>query len=181
VDPADQYLGLVKLGHDVFVQSVAPAALVRLRPGAVGTTPPPTPTPKSDEERDPSVDLEMETFVGRDDGAARRRGRPLEIYPLIKKPSAPFPDMITVGRTPNNDIVLKDSTVSRLHAFFRMRDGRWFVGDGGSKNGTFLEGQPVPARRERAVEAGQIVRIGELQLTFYTAEELYKMLSLVTA
>jgi hypothetical protein len=183
VDPADHYLGLVKLGHDVFVQSVAPAALVRLRPGAVGTAPPPlakAPSAQYDAEPESSVDLEMETFVGAEDGGMRRRGRPLEIYPLVKKPSAPFPDMITIGRTPNNDVVLKDATVSRLHAFFRLRDGKWFVGDGGSKNGTFLEGAPVPARREREVASGQIVRIGELQLTFYTAEELFKMLSLVT-
>ena len=184
MDPADHYLGLVKLGHDVFVQSVAPAALVRLRPGAVGTAPPPLARPPSVAvDEDPSsVDAEVETFVGHGEGVPqRRRGRPLEIYPLVKKPSAPFTDMITIGRTPNNDVVLKDATVSRLHAFFRLREGKWYIGDGGSKNGTFLEGAVVPARRERELLAGQIVRIGELQLTFYTAEELFKMLSLVAS
>jgi hypothetical protein len=178
VEPADHYLGLVKLGREAFVASAAPAALVRVRPGAEalasGTTPPP-----GEDSRDSSVDLHMDTYVGTPGGKGVRQRR-LEIYPLLKKPSAPFPDMITVGRTPNNDIVLKDSTVSRLHAFFRHRGAAWQVADGGSKNGTSLDGAPLAPRKERPVESGQVVKIGDLELTFYTAEELFKMLSLVT-
>lgn len=171
MDPADQYLRLVKLGRDVFVQSVAPASLVRVRGDLAAGV--------EDSARDQSIELDTETFVGNDQGK-RRPSRRIEIYPLVKKPSAPFPDMITVGRTPNNDIVLRDATVSRLHAFFRHKDGRWYVADGGSKNGTFLEGTPLPARKDREIDSGQGVRIGDLAMTFYTAEELFKMLSLVT-
>ena len=46
----------------------------------------------------------------------------LEIFPLTKKPGASFPDRITIGRTANNDIVIADTSVSRLHAYVR-RDG----------------------------------------------------------
>jgi hypothetical protein len=185
VDPADHYLDLVKLGRDAFVASAAPAALIRTRPDAGATTP----APDGDAGRDSSVDLDTETFVGDNVGRpGRRKSRRLEIYPLAKKPAAPFPDMITVGRTPNNDIVLRDSTVSRLHAFFRHHrapDGarggeKWEVADGGSKNGTFLDGQALSPRREKPVGSGQVVKIGDLELTFYTAEDLFKLLSLVT-
>ena len=177
MEPADHYLGLVKLGRDAFVASAAPAALVRVRPGTSLDSG--GPSTHDDPSRESSVDLVMDTFVGSADGQPRRQRR-LEIYPLIKKPSASFPDMITVGRTPNNDIVLKDATVSRLHVFFRHRGATWHVADGGSKNGTFLDGAPLSPRRERVVESGQVVKVGDLELTFYTAEELYKMLSLVT-
>jgi len=176
VEPADHYLGLVKLGRDAFVASAAPAALVRVRHDVSGGRLPPT---LDEPHRDSSVDLAIDTYVGVPSGQGRRQRR-LEIYPLIKKPSAPFPDMITVGRTPNNDVVLKDSTVSRLHVFFRHRGAIWQIADGGSKNGTFLDGAPLAPRRERVLDSGQVVKIGELELTFYTAEELFKMLSLVT-
>lgn len=181
MEPADRYLGLVKLGRDAFIASAAPAALVRVRPdsslGTAGTTPPPG---LDDGGRESSVDLNMDTYVGPPAGHGKRQRR-LEIYPLLKKPSAPFPDMITVGRTPNNDVVLKDATVSRLHVFFRHRGATWQIADGGSKNGTFLDGKPLAPRRELGVDSGQTVKIGDLELTFYTAEELFKMLELVTS
>jgi hypothetical protein len=173
VDPADHYLDLVKLGKDAFVASAAPAALIRTRRDAS------TPAP-DDASRETSVDLETETFVGAPDGRGRRAGRKIEIYPLAKKPNAPFPEMITVGRTPNNDVVLRDATVSRLHAFFKQKGGVWQIGDGGSKNGTQLDGVALAPRREKQLGSGQIVKIGDLELTFYTAEDLYKLLSLVT-
>ena len=176
MDPADHYLDLVKLGKDAFVASAAPAALIRTRRDPTAPTPP----PDSDGTRDSSVDLETETFVGTPDGKGKRKGRKLEIYPLAKKPNAPFPDMITVGRTPNNDVVLRDATVSRLHAFFKHKGEQWLIADGGSKNGTSLDGHALQARREKPVGSGQVVKIGDLELTFYTAEDLFKLLSLVT-
>jgi hypothetical protein len=185
VDPADHYLDLVKLGKDAFVSSVAPAALIRSRPDPSAVTP----MPDVDASRESNVDLDTETWIGDADGPGRRRSRKLEIFPLAKKPNAPFPDMITVGRTPNNDIVLRDATVSRLHAFFKYKttqapDGSrtyvWQIADGGSKNGTSLDGLALAPRKERGVSSGQVVKIGDLELTFYASEDLFKLLTLVT-
>jgi DNA-binding NtrC family response regulator len=47
-------------------------------------------------------------------------------------------DAITVGTAPNNDLVLKDETVSRYHLELRRIDGRIIVQDHGSTNGTKL-------------------------------------------
>lgn len=172
MDQAEHYLQLAKLGLDGFLASAAPAALVRARPDAGANV---------DDElrRDVSVDLELdleiETMVAEMEGYRRRIAR-VQVYPLVKKAGASFPDMITVGRTANNDVVLRDVTVSRLHAFFRHRDGKWVVADGGSKNGTRLDGAPLEPRRERDVDSGQVVRIGDLDLTFYTAAALFRVL-----
>jgi hypothetical protein len=38
----------------------------------------------------------------------------------VRKVQSTFPDMITVGRTANNDIVLADMSVSKFHAFFAV-------------------------------------------------------------
>jgi hypothetical protein len=173
VDLTDRYLGLARLGRDAFLAAAAPAALVRVRGRPAGA-----PASSDEPSRDSSLDLDVDTHVGEPEGGGRRARR-LEIHPLVKKPSAPFPDMITIGRTPNNDVVLRDATVSRLHAFFRLRDGAWYVADGGSKNGTSLDGAPLAPRKECAIDAGQVLRLGDLPLTFYPAAELFQVLSLL--
>jgi hypothetical protein len=114
---------------------------------------------------------------------------PIEVYPIAKKPGAPFSDMVTVGRTSNNDIVLNDVTVSRFHAYFKcvnkdptkggakQPEQRWIVCDAGSKNGTKLEGSRLDARREAPIESGAVVRFGDVDGTFYTADELFEYLT----
>jgi hypothetical protein len=50
---------------------------------------------------------------------------------------------VTVGRAPDCDCVLNDPTVSRSHARLGMRDGRWYVRDLHSSNGTWVNGRRV--------------------------------------
>ena len=48
---------------------------------------------------------------------------------------------MTIGRNPDSDIVLSDPLASRQHARIAASDGRWFVADLDSLNGTFLNGE----------------------------------------
>ncbi len=45
----------------------------------------------------------------------------------------------TAGRRPDSDIFLDDVTVSRRHAEFLRREGRFVVRDVGSLNGTYVQ------------------------------------------
>jgi len=99
-----------------------------------------------------------------------------EIFPLTKKRGAAFPDRITIGRTSNNDIVLNDTSVSRLHAYVKHTSDRWLVADAGSKNGSTLRGAPLEPRREQALPSRAQLKIGDVDLTFYTAVDLYAAL-----
>jgi len=69
---------------------------------------------------------------------------------------------VTVGRAPENDVVVKDATLSRTHlAFDRGPGGAWRVRDAGSSNGTLLEGSalgtaPVELRSGAALQAGNV-------------------------
>src|SRR5512133_4129494 len=50
---------------------------------------------------------------------------------------------VSIGRDPTNDLVMESAAVSREHAALTFRDGRWYVEDRGSFNGTFLNGTRV--------------------------------------
>jgi pSer/pThr/pTyr-binding forkhead associated (FHA) protein len=103
-------------------------------------------------------------------------GEPLVVVVTKNKENA-FQRRITVGRTSNNDIVLDDRSVSRFHAFFEQHEGNgWTLTDAGSRNGSFVSGRRIAARKPVALSNGVAVRIGAVQLTFYSAAGFLELL-----
>ena len=94
----------------------------------------------------------------------------------IRKRQDVFPEMITLGRTANNDMVLNDATISKFHAFFRQIEDRWEVVDVGSRNGTKVMGRPLVARQPAVVVPGTRIRFGTVDLTFHNAREAWDAL-----
>ncbi len=79
---------------------------------------------------------------------------------------------LSLGRGPDNDIVIDDATLSRLHLLFTRDAAGWSVRDAGSTNGTTVEGArlgPDPV----ALPTGAKVVAGSVRLTFYDAAGLY--------
>lgn len=70
---------------------------------------------------------------------------------------------VRIGRDPANDIVLSDLRISRHHAEVRRDGSSFFVVDLGSRNGTFLNGQPVS---RAALSPGDMVSVGRHELVF---------------
>jgi len=70
-------------------------------------------------------------------------------------------DEMTVGRSPGCGVSLPDTTVSQLHARLFRRDGRLWVEDLGSTNGTWVNRVPVAApvvlRRGDRLQLGSTV------------------------
>jgi serine phosphatase RsbU (regulator of sigma subunit) len=62
---------------------------------------------------------------------------------------------ITLGRHPECDIVLEAAAVSRQHARILLVDGKFYIEDLNSRNGTFLNGRPL-VRRELLREHDQL-------------------------
>ena len=63
-----------------------------------------------------------------------------------------------LGRSFRACLPLEDERVSREHAQILMREGRFFLSDMGSTNGTFLNNEEV--RGEVEVTSGDVIRIG---------------------
>ena len=85
------------------------------------------------------------------------------IYPLID-------DEYTIGREASNMIVLGDGSISSKHAVVTRTAEGWTILDLASRNGTFVNGEPVKDRR--ALADNDIVRLGKVILTFNVAGEV---------
>ncbi len=75
----------------------------------------------------------------------------------------PLQAVTALGRAPSCTLPLDDSFVSATHALLTWRDGRWWLRDAGSTNGTFLNQQAV-VDGEVPVEYGDVVGLGRLRL-----------------
>lgn len=63
----------------------------------------------------------------------------------LRKFTAQFTGKVTVGRSKNNDVVVDDSRVSKLHAYVTAADGVCTLIDAESSNGTFHNGVRLPS------------------------------------
>jgi transcriptional regulator with GAF, ATPase, and Fis domain len=82
-------------------------------------------------------------------------------------------DVIRIGKAPENDLVLADETVSRVH-FEIVRDAKgYLVRDMKSTNGTFLDSAEV---KEAYLRAGSVIKAGEVELKFTPFEERIEIL-----
>lgn len=72
----------------------------------------------------------------------------------------------SIGRSPECDILISDSSVSRKHASITLRDGRYHLEDEGGRFGSFVNGKQVT--KSAPLEHGDEVRIGNVSLRFET-------------
>ncbi|MCE9574479.1 MAG: sigma 54-interacting transcriptional regulator [Deltaproteobacteria bacterium] len=82
-------------------------------------------------------------------------------------------DVFQVGKAPENDLVISDETVSRVH-FAIVRDAKgYLVRDMKSTNGTFLDGAEI---KEAYIRAGSVIGAGASELKFTPFEERIEIL-----
>ena len=75
-------------------------------------------------------------------------------------------DNVAIGRDTGNDLVLESAAVSRDHAGVMFRDGRWYLEDRGSFNGTFLNGTRVQPGTPLPLRHADRIGIGTKTLIF---------------
>ncbi len=171
MDAAAQYRHLLQLGREEFLAAAAPAAFVRYRGDSEGLAEHATTL-----TMDQNSETVEETLPHHKDYGPSLGSADLEVYPLTKKAGASFPDRITIGRITNNDIVINEHSISRLHAYVRLVGKSWVVADAGSKNGSWLGTSPLEARKECKLPSRAVLRLGDIDLTFFLAADLFAAL-----
>jgi phosphoserine phosphatase RsbU/P len=92
-------------------------------------------------------------------------------------PLYPFP--FRIGRAPDNDLVLRDSRISRNHARIALTDGMHVVEDLGSRHGLWVNGERIDKRR--VLRGSERIEFGipdgyQLQFT-HSGDELQRFIS----
>jgi hypothetical protein len=116
------------------------------------------------------------------EGAATSGGIPFNpkadfvVFALRKKLEAEGEDeLVWVGRSEENDVVIPDESISAVHAFFRRdAEGRFYIQDVGSRNGSYVNGESIPPQglgEAVLLKSGARVRMGSVKMTFLPAAE----------
>jgi pSer/pThr/pTyr-binding forkhead associated (FHA) protein len=92
----------------------------------------------------------------------------LRLRPAQGEPIEIAADRTLIGRDKTAEIRLKESSVSRKHATIERRGPQWFITDGGSANGTFLDEVQVA---EGVLRDGQTLRLGAASFKVEIEEE----------
>jgi hypothetical protein len=89
--------------------------------------------------------------------AGEQRGQVYELHQAV----------VRIGRAPENDLLLGDPSVGRLHAqFIRLEDGTYGIEDTGSANGIVLNGQRLNRGEIQPLQDGDRIQLGAAVLVF---------------
>ena len=75
-----------------------------------------------------------------------------------------FGDSISIGRSDDNDIVIRDGYVSHRHARVELMNNLYVIEDLGSVNKTYVNGQEIAGRQY--LQSGDIISIGTVTFQF---------------
>lgn len=81
----------------------------------------------------------------------------------------PLGEIVTIGRSPGNNLVLPDGQVSRNHALIRREGEEYLIIDLGSANGTFVNDKPVTSATP--LRSQDVIRMGESVFVFHDAAD----------
>jgi pSer/pThr/pTyr-binding forkhead associated (FHA) protein len=87
---------------------------------------------------------------------------------MLQIPSRTRQDPVYVGRAEGVDIQIQSINVSAGHCMLYIDEGQWLVEDGGSTQGTHVNGQPIT--EPTYLNRGDVIRLGrrgspELEIT----------------
>jgi hypothetical protein len=105
------------------------------------------PVPSPSQDPAPSIGIPSGAFLIVDGG---------EIFPLDHP-------VISIGRGPENALVLDEPRISRQHAQLRLIDNRYVIFDLDSTGGTLVNGQPV---HRQALAVGDVISLAGLTLVY---------------
>ena len=99
------------------------------------------------------------------------------LIPVCKADLSTYSDSISVGRAPSCDIVLRDSSVSKLHGHFRdvTLDSAEFT-DARSVNGTRVEGLLIPSGSSVIVRPRSFLSFGRVRAQVLSPVDVYDFL-----
>jgi len=113
-------------------------------------------------------------------GVKRKGALEARVMEIKKRKSITNPDMITIGRSPENDIVLYNRFVSKSHAYLDLSasDEAIFLVDTESTNGTFVNNVDLALTGNYQLADGDEISFGpETKVIYFSPKALQSLLS----
>jgi FHA domain-containing protein len=129
--------------------------------------------PSDDEWVDPQT---VETAV--EDLIAKAEQVPaLQVVRITKSSRNVFGSKITIGRAKNNDIIIRASKISKLHAaFIPASKNTYKLVDMGSSNGTFINGVQLKAKESQVLNSKDEIVMWRYVFEYIEINDLLKRL-----
>jgi pSer/pThr/pTyr-binding forkhead associated (FHA) protein len=109
------------------------------------------------------MDSRNQPMIGTAPGAGRQAELTIETGPDAGHSHRAGDRALRLGRSPDNDIILRDPATSGHHARVERRGDTFWIVDLGSTNGTLVNGEPI---QEKELNSGDRVTIGQNAVTF---------------
>jgi hypothetical protein len=125
----------------------------------------------------PEANVRETRRTERDHLAAAPAPKSFKIVPVARRGTSPFADMVTLGRAEENDIVVRHTTVSKLHACFQENAaGVWTLTDKGSTNGTWVGGMRLKPDEPLRLGPSELIDFGDCTFALKAADGLWRFI-----
>lgn len=122
----------------------------------------------------------FDTLSHEQEFTGKRRSSPsrqFEVVEVVKSRGNPYPDRISLGRARNCDVAIRDPSISKLHAHFRVREGGGFdLVDLDSQNGTSINDEILATNRPGRVRPGDTLVFGSVTVKLVDAGQLHDLM-----
>lgn len=111
------------------------------------------------------------------DADVRSNPQNYELHPVLKSTRNPWTDRILVGRAANNDVVLVNPSVSKVHAYIMQRSSGAQIGSYETRNPTKVGSvTALPNGPGVNLPDGADLQIGVLRTRYLSGAVLYKLM-----
>ncbi len=101
----------------------------------------------------------------------------VSVVPIRKSLRSPYQDRISIGRARSCDVVIRDTSISKLQAYvFTGEDGSHAIVDVGSQNGTKIGSHRLVPQKPMPLKAGNILTLGAVVATTLDATSAQRAL-----
>jgi len=110
-----------------------------------------------------AIDNKTQPMISAVPGSGRQAELTIETGPDAGHSHRVGDHALRLGRSPDNDIILRDPATSGHHARVERRGDQFWIVDLGSTNGTLVNGEPI---QEKELNNGDRVTIGQNAVQF---------------
>jgi Inner membrane component of T3SS, cytoplasmic domain len=125
--------------------------------------PPPAPPAAADVAETMAIDNRAVPAMGTSPGTGRQAELTIESGPDAGHSHRAGDNALRLGRSPDNDVILRDPATSGHHARLERRGDQFWLVDLGSTNGTLVNGEPI---QEKELNHGDRVTVGQNAVQF---------------